>query len=196
RVVLAARVGLGFVFPFNYGETLDPAAQGAVDLDPTNPNVVRDQHKLLFRAFYSGGPNSNRGYPYRRVGPHGPIGFLRPTGEDCSILDAGGMLRDLPPACIRPLGGFSLWEASLELRFRVVDPWSLVAFIDASNVSTRVADLNFLAPHISVGPGVRYASPVGPIRLDIGWRIPGLQLLREQPGLLDVAQTPGFVDEA
>lgn len=197
RVVLAARVGLGFVFPFNYGATLDPNSQEFVDLliDPTNPNVVRDQHRLLFRAFYSGGPNSNRGYPYRRVGPHGPIGFLRPTGENCSIVDAGGMERDLPPACIRPLGGFSLWEASLELRFQVADPWSLVAFIDSSNVSTRVANLNFLAPHVSVGPGVRYASPVGPIRLDIGWRIPGLQLLEEQPGVLDVSQTPGFVDE-
>lgn len=190
RVVLAARVGLGFVFPFNYGETLDPAAQGAVDLDPTNPNVVRDQHKLLFRAFYSGGPNSNRGYPYRRVGPHGPIGFLQPTGEDCSV-DAGTP----PPACIRPLGGLSLWEASLELRFTVADPWTVVAFVDASNLSTRVAHLEFGAPHVSVGPGVRYASPVGPIRLDIGWRVPGLQLLREEPGILDVSQTPGFVDE-
>lgn len=197
RVVLAARAGFGFVFPFNYGETLDPESQQYVNLllDPTNPNVVRDQHRLLFRAFYSGGPNSNRGYPYRRVGPHGPIGFLSPTGENCSVLDDGGNPRALPPACIRPLGGFSLWEASLELRFNVADPWSLVAFVDASNVSTRVADLNFGAPHVSVGPGVRYASPVGPIRLDVGWRVPGLQLLREQPGVLDVSQTPGFVDE-
>lgn len=195
RVVLAARVGFGFVFPSNYGETLDPASQINLLVDPTNPDVVRDQHRLLFRAFYSGGPNSNRGYPYRRVGPHGPIGFLSPTGENCSIFEEGGTLRQLPPACIRPLGGFSLWEASLELRFAVADPWSLVAFVDASNVSTRVADLNFGAPHLSVGPGVRYASPVGPIRLDLGWRVPGLQLLRDQPGVLDVSQTPGFVDE-
>ena len=31
------------------------------------------------------------------------------------------------------------------------------------------------APHLSCGGGARYDTPVGPIRLDIGYRIPGLQ---------------------
>jgi outer membrane protein insertion porin family/translocation and assembly module TamA len=35
--------------------------------------------------------------------------------------------------------------------------------------------LRLSRPHLSVGPGFRYDTPVGPIRLDIGYRIPGLQ---------------------
>jgi outer membrane protein insertion porin family/translocation and assembly module TamA len=129
RVTLATRLTTGFLFPSDYGETLT-SAQAAND--PTNPAVVRDQHKLLFRAFYSGGPNSNRGYPYRGVGPHGPVGFLVPTGEDC-----GRPLDQLPAACIRPLGGLTLWEASLEVRFPVIGPLYAATFLDASDVTRR-----------------------------------------------------------
>ncbi len=197
-VILAARVTLGFVFPFNYGDTLDPDSPEFVSVqeDPTNPAVVADQHKLQFRAFYSGGPNSNRGYPYRRVGPQGPVGFLIPTGEDCDPTNPDGSRRDLPNTCIRPLGGFSLWEASLELRFPISDPWGMVAFADTSNVSTQVADLALLAPHLSVGTGLRYASAIGPVRVDLGFRVPGLQLLKEEPNVLDVSQVEPFVSDA
>ncbi len=197
KVILAARVTLGFLFPSNYGGTLDPDSPQYIGLlnDPTNPAVVSDQEKLLFRAFYSGGPDSNRGYPYHRVGPQGPIGFLQPTGENCN-LSPGSTPADLPQACIRPLGGFTLWEASLELRYTFSDPWGIVAFVDASNVSNRIAYLDFDAPHISVGPGLRYGSPVGPIRLDVGWRVPGLQIFKTDPTTLDVAQLPQYADDS
>jgi hypothetical protein len=32
-------------------------------------------------------------------------------------------------------------------------------------------------PHLSVGPGLRYITPVGALRLDIGYRVPGAQAL-------------------
>jgi outer membrane protein insertion porin family/translocation and assembly module TamA len=198
RAILAARVTFGFLFPSNYGGTLDPSSPDYIGLqnNPSDPRVVNDQEKLLFRAFYSGGPDSNRGYPYRRVGPQGPIGFLQPTGENCSVRNPDGTPRELPNACIRPLGGFTLWEASLELRFTVADPWGVVAFVDASNVSNRVAHLDFDAPHISVGPGLRYASPVGPIRLDVGWRVPGLQIFKTDPTTIDVAELDQYADDS
>jgi outer membrane protein insertion porin family/translocation and assembly module TamA len=198
RVVLAARVTLGFLFPSNYGETLEPNNPEFISLlnEPTNPAVVQDQQKLLFRAFYSGGPDSNRGYPYRRVGPQGPIGFLQPTGEDCSVFTPQGTRRTLPPGCILPLGGFSLWEASLELRFTLADPWGVVLFVDTSNVSNQVAYLDFEAPHVSVGPGLRYGSPIGPVRLDLGFRVPGLQIFETDPDTLDVAQLPQYADDS
>lgn len=169
RLVLATRVGLGFVFPQNYGEALRESQGG---LDYSSPDIIRDQHKLLFRAFYSGGPNSNRGYPYQRVGPQGAIGFLLPEGEDCSDPSP-------PPTCVRPLGGFSLWETSVELRYRAFESWSFVLFADASDVSYKLHHIAFTEPHVSVGPGVRYLSPVGPIRVDLGFRVPGLQKLEE-----------------
>jgi outer membrane protein insertion porin family/translocation and assembly module TamA len=188
NVTLATRVTMGFLFPRDYGDTLNPRTpqgqQGA--LDPLASNVVFDQEKLLLRAFYSGGSNSNRGYPLRGVGPHGPVGFLVPTGANCSLENT--TVARLSAACIRPLGGFTLWETSLELRFAISGAVSGVAFADASDVTRDVGHVRFNVPHLSVGPGLRYLTPVGPLRLDIGYRVPGAQalghnnLLREEGG--------------
>lgn len=190
RVVLASRFGVGMVFPQNYGDALTHADDSAA-LDLDNQDFIHDQQRLLFRAFYSGGPGSNRGYPYRRVGPQGAIAFLIPSTETCFQDGSGGSAPVLRDACVRPLGGFTLWEASTELRFRAFDKWSFVAFVDASDVSTQVARFTFVEPHISVGPGIRYLSPVGPIRVDIGYRVPGLQKLGvvsgEPPDVSEVA---------
>jgi outer membrane protein assembly factor BamA len=188
-VTLATRLTMGFLIPTGknpYGSTLKSGATQ----NPTDPAVVTDQEKLLLRAFYSGGPNSNRGYPLRGVGPHGPVGFLVPTGADCSldrmVTDSTtGMPRqitvdDLSSVCIRPLGGFTLWEASLELRFPLSGSLSGVAFADASDVTRDVGHVRFNVPHLSVGPGLRYMTPVGPLRLDIGYRIPGAQHLGQR----------------
>lgn len=185
KVVLATRFGMGMVFPQGYGEALigaEDREDGSIDY--TDENVVRDQHRLLFRAFYSGGPSSNRGYPYQRIGPQGTIGFLIPSGVDCQ-----GALSDVPATCIRPLGGFSMWEASTELRYHAFQKWSFVAFVDASDVDAHVASFSLAEPHVSVGPGVRYLSPVGPIRVDLGYRVPGLQRVRQNRNEApDVAQ--------
>ena len=192
RWTLALRGTLGFLFPRNYGDTLNPeTVEGqVVPRDPRNPAVVRDQHKLLFRAFYSGGPTSNRGYAFRDVGPHGPIGFLVPTNADCSF-DTPEELNALPPTCIRPLGGLTLWEASFEVRFPITTSLSGATFVDASDVTRTVAEIRFDFPHISVGPGLRYETPVGPLRLDIGYRVPGLQ----QIGKEDPSRSEGNPDD-
>jgi outer membrane protein insertion porin family/translocation and assembly module TamA len=163
RVTLALRSTFGFLIPNNYGST---RREGA---DPDDPASIEDQHKFLLRAFYSGGPDSNRGYPYQGIGRTGPIGMLVPTGVNCPRPPTAGVTLD--PACTRPLGGLTLWEASMEVRFPIVGPLRGVAFGDASNVTQEVGALEFTPPHVSVGPGFRYLTPVGPVRLDIGWRV-------------------------
>jgi outer membrane protein assembly factor BamA len=179
-VTLATRLTMGFLIPTDYGNTLKTGtAEGAASsLNPEDPAVVSDQQKLLLRAFYSGGPNSNRGYPLRGVGPHGPVGFLVPTGVNCSL--NGQSIADLEPTCIRPLGGFTLWEASLELRFPLTGDLGAVAFADASDVSRDVGHVRFNMPHLTVGPGIRYLTPVGPLRLDVGYRVPGMQAVGQK----------------
>jgi outer membrane protein insertion porin family/translocation and assembly module TamA len=173
KIVFAARTTLGFLFPETYGGSL-----GSLTPD------ANDQHKLLFRGFYSGGPDSNRGYPYQRIGPQGPIAFLTPEADCAAAV--------LPDVCTLPLGGLSLWEASVELRYRFLGPWAVVLFADTSDVNIGRGSLTFTKPHLSVGPGLRYASPVGPIRVDLGYRVHGAQSLGpdapgEPPDVTDVA---------
>jgi outer membrane protein assembly factor BamA len=179
-VTLATRLTMGFLVPRDYGNTLKTGTTEGQksEFNPEDPAVVSDQQKLLLRAFYSGGPNSNRGYPLRGVGPHGPVGFLVPTGVNCSL--RGRDIADLEPTCIRPLGGFTLWEASLELRFPLSGALGAVAFADASDVSRDVGHVRFSVPHLTVGPGIRYLTPVGPLRLDVGYRVPGMQAIGQK----------------
>ncbi len=166
RVVLAARAGLGYLFPANYGDVVSGRAKS---LDPSVSTL--DYQLVYFRGLFSGGPNSNRGYPARGVSPYADVPFLTPESAQARIDSNCGN------DCRVPTGGFSLWEASVELRVDVTGPLALATFCDASDVSAKVGDLRLAHLHLSCGLGARYQTPVGPIRLDAGYRIPGLQVL-------------------
>jgi outer membrane translocation and assembly module TamA len=95
--------------------------------------------------FFSGGPGSVRGFRLNRLGP----------------LDSDG----------DPVGGNSLIEGSVELRFPIAGQFWGALFVDFGNVFSepltyRLNDLRYAA-----GPGIRYMTPIGPIRLDIGFVI-------------------------
>jgi outer membrane protein assembly factor BamA len=70
----------------------------------------------------------------------------------------------------RPAGGTRVLEGNLELRFRLGRTFEGVVFGDVGQVwgaaeTVSLADLEF-----SPGLGVRYLSPVGPIRVDVAYR--------------------------
>jgi outer membrane translocation and assembly module TamA len=74
-------------------------------------------------------------------------------------------------------------EASSEVRIRVSRKLSVVGFIDAGNVWTDDWNIHFDELRYAVGPGLRYDTPIGPIRVDFGKQlnpIPGL-LIDGQP---------------
>ena len=76
-----------------------------------------------------------------------------------------------------PIGGHSFVNFSTELRFPIVGKLGAVLFLDGGNVWTNPWDFNLNDLRYDVGPGLRYNTPVGPIRLDVGWQlnpIPGL----------------------
>ena len=168
-MTLAIRGSVGFLFPFNYSTFSQANFSTGSDLRAEGSN--RDYQVLFFRGFFSGGPSSNRGYPLRGVGPHDKIPYLSPAGQSAS---AGGC-NPGEDACLLPTGGLSLWETNVELRINVSGPFSTAVFCDAGDVSPFQTDLRFDHPHLSCGGGARYDTPVGPIRLDIGYRLPGLQ---------------------
>jgi outer membrane translocation and assembly module TamA len=73
-------------------------------------------------------------------------------------------------------GGLRRWEASLELRVPLSDSLGLVVFTDLGDVS-RHELFRFNHLNMSVGGGLRYRTPVGPLRIDVGYRVPGAQVV-------------------
>lgn len=181
KITLALRGSVGFLFPFNYSKfsQINFATPGASRAEES----ARDYQLLFFRGFFGGGPASNRGYPLRGIGPHDYIPYLSPAGQSVA-----GICDPNDQACHLPTGGLSLWEVNAEVRFVVSGPFSAAVFCDAGDVSPFSVDLRLDRPHLSCGSGARYDTPVGPIRFDVGYRIPGLQFPRGSP--FDVEPPP------
>jgi outer membrane protein insertion porin family/translocation and assembly module TamA len=175
-VTFATRASVGFLFARNYGHIVQNRLYEPADTDRAARSS--DIQTALFRGFYSGGPSSNRGYPIRGIAPHGIIPFLNPTTAAQQVAS-----RCDDPAnanwgiCAVPIGGFTLWEFSTELRFQVTGPLSAAVFVDMGDVSPKPGDIRLRRLHMSSGLGARYDTPVGPIRLDIGYRIQPLQVV-------------------
>jgi translocation and assembly module TamA len=87
--------------------------------------------------FFAGGDNSVRGYDFEALGP----------------TDADGKV----------VGGSSLVVGSIEYERPLVGRWALALFVDSGNA---FADANF-EPRTGAGLGVRWQSPLGPIRVDV-----------------------------
>jgi outer membrane protein insertion porin family/translocation and assembly module TamA len=83
-----------------------------------------------------------------------------------------------------PIGGDSMLALSVELRAALRGNLGGVVFIDAGNVWAGPFDFDLQDLRYAIGPGLRYRTPIGPVRLDFGWQlnpIPGL-LVNGEPG--------------
>jgi outer membrane protein assembly factor BamA len=76
-----------------------------------------------------------------------------------------------------PIGGHSFLNFSTELRANVWRSLGAVIFLDGGNAWSSRWDFNVNDLRYDVGPGLRYQTPIGPIRADLGYQlnpIPGL----------------------
>jgi translocation and assembly module TamA len=107
----------------------------------------------ITQRYFAGGAESQRGFGYRRLAPQ----VTSSSGERL------------------PLGGEVLFESSAEVRVDVVQlggQWlGVVAFVDGADVANSWSALSFPNLHYAAGPGLRYDTPVGPVRADIGFRL-------------------------
>lgn len=169
-VILAGRVAMGFLVTDDYGFILDDPPLSEADVADTSGDdrlrtaVNRDVQILEKRGLFAGGPGSNRGYGFNRISPH----RIRNN--------AGEALGESPDA----IGGRTSWEGSVELRFPILSPLGGVFFIDAADVTPGIGEVRFDHPHMSTGLGLRYDTPIGPLRIDLGYKIPYLQVAGEE----------------
>ena len=76
-----------------------------------------------------------------------------------------------------PLGGFTMLVGSAELRGNLTGNLGAVAFLDVGNVWSTTWRVYLNDLRYDVGPGLRYDTPIGPVRVDFGYQlnpIPGL----------------------
>ncbi|MCL4817570.1 MAG: BamA/TamA family outer membrane protein [Vicinamibacteria bacterium] len=108
------------------------------------------------------------------------VGLARTLGLDEPLLlplperfFAGGdySLRGFAPDAVAPKGGNALLLGSGELRFEVRERASLAAFADVGNVYPLVGDVSLRDLRYAAGIGLRYRSPLGPLRLDWGYKL-------------------------
>jgi outer membrane protein insertion porin family/translocation and assembly module TamA len=149
------------------------------------------------KRFYLGGSGSVRGFMENQLGPRVlTIGAEKLRGIDpatgdtiCNAADirtcdpqaAHVKDRDFEP---RALGGNIIAEASVEFRFPVYGDFLGAVFVDGGYLSQSANDsLPKSRAAITPGFGVRYISPVGPIRVDLGInpvRYEDLQVITEE----------------
>lgn len=70
-----------------------------------------------------------------------------------------------------PIGGFSSLEAMVEVRLPVTTNIGGVLFADGGNVWPGKYDFNLNDMKYDVGAGIRYRTPVGPLRFDFGYQL-------------------------
>jgi outer membrane protein assembly complex protein YaeT len=70
-----------------------------------------------------------------------------------------------------PIGGNSMLGASAELRAALRGNLGGVAFIDAGNVWQGPWGINLNDLRYAIGPGLRYQTPIGPVRFDFGYQL-------------------------
>jgi outer membrane protein assembly complex protein YaeT len=116
-----------------------------LSLGAIQPRGDVDANVPFAKRLFLGGATSIRGWGRYEVSPLSGFGF--------------------------PIGGLSLLEGSSEIRFPVAGKLGAVAFFDYGNVwpdpfSFHLDDLRY-----AVGPGLRYLTPIGPARIDIGYQL-------------------------
>ena len=151
RFVLARQTQLGGIIPFN-----SPSGQSAFDLIP------------LPERFFGGGGVSMRGFGDNQAGPR-DIGTPNELPGQATTTPTGF-----------PIGGNGLFFNNVELRFPLAGPnISGVFFHDMGNIYTSFSDISlrysqrnnqdFNYAVQAAGFGIRYKTPLGPVRLDLAY---------------------------
>ena len=142
RVVFATRAAIGLADGF---EREVPKTDAAGNPIPGETEVVEDLPAS--ERFFAGGDTTVRGFA------------LDTLGTPATISSTGF-----------PLGGNAVVVLNSELRFPVWKSLGAAVFLDGGNVFDRVTNVDVGDLRGTAGFGLRYRSPLGPIRVDMGFK--------------------------
>ncbi|HEV2132346.1 MAG TPA: BamA/TamA family outer membrane protein [Longimicrobiaceae bacterium] len=173
RHVLAARTRVGWVRPLE-------STAAAVGVGGEIQALLHPR-----KRFYAGGSQSVRGYGENQLGPriltissaalrgltveNGDTTYVCAPARNIVTCDPNASGIGVDDFVPRPLGGSGVIEGNLEYRFPVWGALGAALFVDGAIVGDP-ADVIFTegTGAITPGFGIRYQSPVGPIRVDLG----------------------------
>lgn len=112
--------------------------------------------------FFGGGDRSIRGYAYQTIGPPLPANLLPIALARCA---AGNTTTDCNNLII---GGKNLVVGSAEYEYYFTPNWGIGTFVDAGDAFSAFGDYK---THIGTGLGLRWRSPVGMVRADLGFPV-------------------------
>ncbi len=172
RSVLATRIRGGWV-----GNTGDEGAS----------HIIPPQ-----KRFYAGGANSVRGFGQSRLGPRtlvvDPVALMdsvplvwpgcSPTEVEDLSCDPGAPTDGFASKfASRATGGTRVLEGNVEIRLPLSREFEVVTFNDFGQVWGTGQRVDLRDLELTPGVGVRYMSPVGPIRVDVGYNFRGPEAL-------------------
>ncbi len=133
----------------------------------------------LSEKFFSGGGNSLRGFPLDGAGPQRPVSVC-PSGQttDCPQIQV-------------PSGGDELLLINSEapIPLPIKKGLGLVVFYDGGNVFPDVGFRDFTSLYSNnVGLGLRYSTPVGPIRIDVGHNLNPINGVKSTQYFISIGQ--------
>jgi len=153
RMVVAAGMRVGMAWGFPRFVEVAPDVPGGVERSQSVAVPLDDPVLPRSERFYAGGDTTVRGFALDRLGD--------PLTEDGGTIDQDGF----------PQGGNAMVLLNSELRINLTRDLGLVTFLDAGNVYDRVQNLSLRRIRSGAGFGIRYRSPVGPIRVDLGFKL-------------------------
>ena len=122
--------------------------------DPNLPTDLPSSDVFINERFFAGGRTTNRAYDLDELGIRGKT-LILPPGF----------------ATYQPVGGNGLLLLNLDYRFPIFGAFGGIAFIDSGNVWADWRDIRVGDIKTGVGLGARYISPIGPLRLEVGWKL-------------------------
>ena len=141
---------------------IEPLNEAFVDPLETFPPDLPSRFIPVSERFFAGGRTTHRAYKRDRLGIPGETLLPSPTAPADSEADASSLLA---------VGGNGLLVANLDYRFPIAGPIGGTLFADFGNLWADWRSINVSEGKPGIGTGVRYSSPIGPIRVEVGYKL-------------------------